>query len=75
MANGHSAELNHVSSTSVSRSRAAGSMPRSRAADAASSSDSATISSPSGPYQTGIWWPHQSWRDTHHGLIRRIQSR
>ena len=26
-------------------------------------------------YQTGIRWPHQSWRETHHGRISLIQSR
>ena len=24
---------------------------------------------PSSPYQAGIWCPHQSWRETHHGSI------
>ena len=69
VANGHSAELNQVSSTSVSCSQRAGSMPRSRAARAASSSDSATISSPAAQYQTGIRWPHQSWREMHQGRM------
>ncbi len=26
-------------------------------------------------YQTGIWCPHQSWRDTHHGRIWSIQEK
>ena len=37
---------------------------------------SATIVSSQGSqYQTGIRWPHQSWRETHQGRISRIQSR
>ena len=26
-------------------------------------------------YQTGIWWPHQSWREMHHGRILPIHSK
>ena len=29
----------------------------------------------SSQYQTGSWWPHQSWRDTHQGLMFSSQSR
>ena len=28
-----------------------------------------TVVCPSGQYQTGIRWPHHSWRETHHGRI------
>ena len=28
---------------------------------------------PSGPYQAGIWWPHQSWREMHQGWMFSIQ--
>ena len=31
--------------------------------------------SPSPRYQTGIWWPHHSWREMHHGRMFSIQSR
>ena len=41
----------------------------------ASGSDSTTVMCPSGQYQTGIRWPHQSWRDTHQGRIESIQRR
>ncbi len=30
---------------------------------------------PSGPYQAGIWWPHQSWREMHQGWMLRIHSK
>ena len=70
VANGHSAEENHVSSTSGSRSSAADP----HVAQAAGAS-SATVSCPSGQYHTGIWWPHQSCRDTHHGRMFSIQPK
>ena len=31
---------------------------------------SAHVTCPSGQYQIGSWWPHQSWRDTFHGRMR-----
>ncbi len=68
VANGHSADENQVSSTSGSRSSAA----EPQVAQAAGSSSS-TVSWPSGQYQTGIWCPHQSWRETHHGRMWSIQ--
>ena len=34
-----------------------------------------TIVSPQLQYQTGSWWPHQSWRETHQGRICSIQSK
>jgi len=33
----------------------------------------ATKTLPSGPYQAGIWWPHQSWREMHQGWMFSIQ--
>ena len=70
VANGHSAELNQVSSTSVSCRSAPGSIRRTAAAARGRlASESATTSSPSSQYQTGIWWPHQSWRETHQGRM------
>ena len=68
VANGHSAEENQVSSTSGSRSSAA----EPHVAHAAGSS-SATVSCPSGQYHTGIWCPHQSCREMHHGRMLSIQ--
>ena len=62
VANGHSALENHVSSTSGSRSQPSpdgGSSPT-------------WVSSPR--YQTGIWWPHHSWREMHHGRMFSSQS-
>ena len=58
VANGQSAELNHVSSTSVSRV----SSVEPHSAHAAGSVSS-TVMCPSGQYQAGIWWPHQIWRE------------
>ena len=63
VANGHSAELNHVSSTSGSRSQPSPS----------GGSVSTWTSVPR--YQTGIWWPHQSWREMHQGRMFSSQSR
>ena len=58
VANGQSADENHVSSTSVERvssvephsAHASGSSPR-------------TVTWPSGHSQSGSWWPHQIWRE------------
>ena len=36
---------------------------------------SATKTAPSGPYQAGIRWPHQSWREMHQGWMLRIHSK
>ena len=58
VANGQSADENHVSSTSVSRV----SSPEPHSAHAAGSVSS-TVRCPSGQYQTGIWWPHQICRE------------
>ena len=69
MANGQSAELNHVSSTSVSRVSSV--EPHSAQA---CGSVSATVTWPSGQYHTGSWWPHQSCRLMHHGRRLSIQS-
>ncbi len=33
------------------------------------------VSPQASQYQTGIRWPHQSWREMHQGRISRIQSR
>ena len=41
----------------------------------ASASVSSTKTSPSGPYQAGIWWPHQIWREMHQGWMLRIHSK
>jgi hypothetical protein len=39
------------------------------------SSSSSRRRRPSGPYQAGIWWPHQSWREMHQGWMFSIQSK
>ncbi len=41
----------------------------------ASASLAATKTVPSGPYQAGIWWPHQSWREMHQGWMFSSQSK
>ncbi len=69
VANGHSADENHVSSTSGSRTSS-----REPHSAHASGSVSAHVTCPSGQYQIGSWWPHQSWRDTFHGRIAFSQS-
>ena len=58
--NGHSAEENQVSSTSLSwRSGTSAASPeRARA----SASSRPTWMLPASSYQAGIRWPHQSWR-------------
>ena len=41
----------------------------------AAGSVSATVTWPSGQYQTGIRWPHQIWREMHQSRMFSIQSR
>ena len=65
VANGHSADENHVSSTSV------GLLP----AVARRAGRPGRRSVPSGANQTGRRWPHQSWREMHQGRIDSIQSK
>ena len=61
VANGHSAELNQVSSTSGSWVRSL--PPQGRQAWGVST---VTVSSPHAPQvHTGIRWPHQIWREMH----------
>src|SRR6202012_3950320 len=73
--NGHSADENHVSSTSSLR-RSAMPLPNlASASSRASSSLSATKTVPSSAYHAGIWCPHHSWRDMHHGWMLRIHSK
>ncbi len=62
--NGQRPEENQVSSTSGSWTSL--SVP---AWAAASSKLWATKTRPSSVYQAGIWWPHQSWREMHQGLM------
>src|SRR5699024_967406 len=62
--NGHSPEENQVSSTSVSWVYPAG----------ASSSGPTHTTSPSGPYQMGIRWPHHSCREMHQSCMSSTQS-
>jgi hypothetical protein len=58
VANGHSPLENHVSRTSGSCSQ-----------PVALGRPSSRRTSPRPRYQTGIWWPHHSWREMHHGRI------
>src|SRR5215471_18930069 len=58
----HSAEENHVSSTSSSCWSAPTGLP---AFFAASAALRATKTLPSPSYHAGIRWPHQSWREMH----------
>ena len=60
VANGQSADENHVSSTSVSWISSV--EPHSAQASGAVS---AQVTCPSGQYQIGIWCPHQIWREMH----------
>src|SRR5690606_37141097 len=62
--NGHSAEENHVSSTSDSCVYPLG----------ACSSGPTQTTSPSGPYQIGIVCPHHSWREMHQSGMSSTQS-
>src|SRR5215471_13499891 len=58
----HSADENHVSSTSSSCLSALAGFP---ARFAAASALRATKILPSASYHAGMRWPHQSWRDMH----------
>src|SRR5437763_15822557 len=58
----HSADENHVSSTSSSRLSAPALFP---AFFAASSTLRATKTLPASSYHAGMRWPHQSWREMH----------
>jgi hypothetical protein len=62
--NGHRPEENQVSSTSGSWTSL--SVP---ARATASPASWATKTRPSSVYHAGIWWPHQSWREMHQGLM------
>ena len=66
--NGHSPEENQVSSTSVVLAPA-------RAGGGSLVAGRRTTVSPSGPYQTGMRWPHQSWREMHQSRMLSIQSK
>ena len=70
VAKGQSAELNQVSSTSSSWRSSPPQAPQRSGASSAT-----IVSSQASQYQTGIWCPHQSWRETHQGRISRIQLR
>jgi hypothetical protein len=67
--NGQSADENQVSSTSsscrIDVSEHVGH-------DAGSSRE--TIVCPFAQYHAGMRWPHQSWREIHHGWMFSIQS-
>src|SRR6202012_2738165 len=63
--NGHSAEENQVSRTSGSCVQPAGAV----------SSGPTQRASPSGPYQTGIRCPHQSWREMHQSCMSSTQPK
>src|ERR1700726_1995792 len=69
--NGHSAELNHVSSTSGS----CVSLPEPHFVHFDGVSRATMISSQSPQYQAGIRCPHQSWREMHQSRILRIHSK
>src|SRR5450755_690639 len=63
---------NQVSKTSGSRT----SFPAPHVAHASGSPAPGfgTVTWPSGQYQAGISWPHQSWRETHQSRMFRIHS-
>ena len=63
--NGHSAEENQVSSTSSSCVQPLGGV----------SSGPKQTSSPSGEYQTGMRWPHHSWRLMHQSRRPSTQAK
>src|ERR1700709_2424335 len=71
VAKGQSAELNQVSRTSSSCTK----VTPSQAGHFVGATSATIVSSQSPQYQTGIWWPHQSWRETHQGRISFIQLR
>src|SRR5713101_8045609 len=58
----HSADENHVSSTSSSCLSDATDFPD---VCAASKAERATVMLPASSYHAGIRWPHQSWREMH----------
>ena len=63
---GHSAEENQVSSTSGSwRQPSPGGC----------SPGPVQTTSPRGPYQTGIRWPHHNWRLMHQSCMLSTQSK
>ncbi len=65
--NGHSPEENQVSSTSVSWCQPS-------PVGGSSSGPTQTVS-PFGPYQTGMRWPHHSWRQMHQSCRLSTQSK
>src|ERR1700675_4679916 len=69
--NGHSAELNHVSSTSGS----CVSWPEPHFAHFDGVSRATMISLQWPQYQAGIRCPHQSWREMHQSRMLRIHSK
>src|SRR6476660_2351814 len=72
----HSADENHVSSTSSSRRSVLGARPSFAVAAArAAASSRATWTLPSSSYHAGIWWPHHSWREMHQSWMLLIQWR
>lgn len=80
VAKGQSQEENQVSRTSGSwvqfSSSAGGSMPTWMSPEAAwvwSSEVSWSSEALSLRYQTGTWWPHQSWREMHQSWMFSIQ--
>src|SRR5215469_5472069 len=68
---GHSAELNHVSSTSGSCVN----FPEPHLGHAFGASRATTISLQSPQYHAGIRCPHQSWREMHQSRMLRIHSK
>ena len=65
--NGHSPEENQVSSTSAS-------CVQPSPAGGCSSGPTQTTS-PAGPYQTGMRWPHHSWREMHQSCMSSTQAK
>src|SRR5450756_1857161 len=63
---------NQVSKTSGSRRNAR--TPHVPHTDGSGSPDLGTVTWPSGQYQAGISWPHQSCRETHQSRMFRIHS-
>src|SRR5580700_8619928 len=69
--NGHSAELNHVSSTSGSCVN----LDEGHFVHLLGTWRATIISLQSPQYQAGIRWPHQSWREMHQSRMLRIHSK
>ncbi len=65
VANGQSADENHVSSTSSSRCRS----PRAALGARVGLRLRAPSCGRRGSTRSGSWWPHQSWREMFHGRI------